>query len=292
MTRFEKVAVLGYGTMGRGIVQVMAASGRQVRVLESDASRLDEGHAAIEAFLAESVRRDKASDAEKNATMARIHGTTILDDISDADLVVESIIEDRDTKSALLQQVAGVVSRSTVIATNTSALSVTDLAALIQSPDRFAGMHFFNPAPLMPLVEVIPALQSRPEVVEELQLLCEHLGKTPVVVDDRPGFLINRLLMPYLNDVIQAYDDDLASAADIDTAIELGLGHPIGPFKMLDMTGLDVHRDATSSAYEQLRDPQFAPPPLLERMVSAGYLGEKTGRGFRSEDLNKDNTTP
>src|SRR5581483_1074882 len=169
-----------------------------------------------------------------------------------------------------------------VLATNTSALSVTDLAACVPNPARFAGLHFFNPAPLMKLVEVVRALQTGPEVVTALSAFCTSIGKTPVEVKDRPGFLINKLLMPYLNDVIQAYDDELASAEDLDVALELGLGYKMGPMKLLDVIGLDTHHHATHCAYEATLDPQFAPPPLLTQMVAAGYLGNKSGRGFRA----------
>jgi 3-hydroxybutyryl-CoA dehydrogenase len=168
-----------------------------------------------------------------------------------------------------------------VITTNTSALSVTDLAAAVSHPHRFAGLHFFNPAPVMRLVEVVRALQTDDATVAALLGFAEAIGKVAVEVKDRPGFLVNRLLLPYLNDVVQAYDDGLASARDVDVAIELGLGHPRGPLALLDLIGLDVHEHATAAAYADTLDPQFAPPPLLSRMVTAGYHGRKTGRGFR-----------
>jgi len=160
----------------------------------------------------------------------------------------------------------------------------TDLATAVPDPSRFAGLHFFNPAPLMRVVEVVRALQTDPEVVRGLVTFTAEIGKDPVVVKDRPGFLVNRLLMPYLNDVIQAYDDELASADDIDTAVRLGLGHRLGPLELLDLIGLDVHRHATSSAYEATLDPRFAPPPLLAQMVAAGRHGVKNGRGFRTPE--------
>jgi 3-hydroxybutyryl-CoA dehydrogenase len=170
------------------------------------------------------------------------------------------------------------------LTTNTSALSVTQLASGVPDPGRFAGLHFFNPAPLMPLIEVVRALQTTPEVVAALHEFCVSLNKAPVEVKDRPGFLVNRLLMPYLNDVIDGYDSGLASAEDLDTALELGLGYRMGPMRLLDVIGLDTHHHATLSAYEQTLDPQYAPPPLLSRMVAAGYLGNKSGRGFRISD--------
>ncbi len=282
MGRFERVAVLGYGTMGRGIAQVLASSGRAVTVFESDAERVDAGDAAVDAFLAEGVRRGKVTEQQRQDTLGRIRGTTDLTDLTGSDLVVEAVVERHDVKSDVLGRVAEVVGDDTVLATNTSALAVTDLAATVPRPERFAGLHFFNPAPLMPIIEVVRALQTAPEVITDLENLCHDMGKSSAVVPDRPGFLVNRLLMPYLNDVVQAYDEGLASAEDIDTALELGLGYRVGPLRLLDMIGLDVHEHATGSAHTQLQDSRFAPPPLLSRMVAAGYLGDKAGMGFRA----------
>jgi 3-hydroxybutyryl-CoA dehydrogenase len=282
MSRFGKVAVLGFGTMGGGIAQVVAQSGREVIVLETDQSRLDAGRARVSGFLAEGVRRGKTTERERQQTLDRITGTTQIDDLAGVDLVIEAVIEDRHLKAQLWPKVAEAVGPDTVLTTNTSALSVTDLAALVPAPQRFAGLHFFNPAPLMKLVEVIRALQTDTDVVADLVVFCEDIAKKPVEVKDRPGFLVNKLLMPYLNDVIQAYDDELASAEDIDVALELGLGYKMGPLRMLDMIGLDVHHHATLSAYHQTLDPQYAAPPLLSHMVAAGFLGEKSGKGFRA----------
>ncbi|MBB4935298.1 3-hydroxybutyryl-CoA dehydrogenase [Lipingzhangella halophila] len=282
MRRFERAAVLGYGTMGRGIAQVLASSGRAVTVYETDQERVDAGHAAVGDFLQEGVRRGKVSEQERADTLSRIRGTTDLADLAGSDLVIEAVVEQHDVKADVLPRVADAVGPNTVLASNTSALAVTDLAATVPHPERFAGLHFFNPAPLMSIVEVVRALQSAPDVLSDLENLCHDLGKSPAVVPDRPGFLVNRLLMPYLNDVVQAYDDGLASAEDLDTALELGLGYRVGPMRLLDMIGLDVHEHATASAHAQLHDSRFAPPPLLSRMVAAGYLGDKAGKGFRA----------
>jgi 3-hydroxybutyryl-CoA dehydrogenase len=282
MSRFEKVAVLGFGIMGRGIAQVVAQAGIPVIVLEIDKQRLNAGFAGVADFLSESIRRGKRTDQERTQIFDRITGTTELGELGEVDLVIEAVAEDRQLKAWLWPRVAEVVGEQAVLTTNTSALSVTDLAALVPAPERFAGLHFFNPAPLMGLVEVVRALQTDPAVVTSLSSFAEELGKKPVEVADRPGFLVNRLLMPYLNDVITAYDEQLATAEDIDTALELGLGYKMGPLKMLDMIGLDTHHHATSSAYQQTFDPQYAPPPLLSQMVAAGFLGNKTGRGFRA----------
>lgn len=282
MSDFERVAVLGFGTMGAGIAQVVARSGRHVTVLETDDARLADGRRRVEDFLADGARRGKVTDQDREATLGRITGTTEVAGLAGVSLVIEAVVEDRVLKAELWPRVAEAVGSEALLVTNTSALSVTDLASTVPEPTRFAGLHFFNPAPLMRLVEVVRALQTAPEVVTALIGFCESIGKTPVEVKDRPGFLINKLLMPYLNDVIQAYDDELASAADLDTALELGLGYRMGPMKLLDVIGLDTHHHATSSAYEATLDPQFAPPPLLTQMVAAGYLGNKSGRGFRA----------
>lgn len=280
---FSTVGLLGLGTMGAGIAQVFAASGRSVVVLEASRERLDAGTASVAAFLDGGVARGKITEADRGAVLARITGTTAVRDLAGAEVVVESVTEDAEVKKALLAQVAAVIGESTPILTNTSALSVTDLAAGLPNPGRVAGLHFFNPAPLMRTVEVVRALQTDEALVERLVALVRTLGdKEPVVVKDRPGFLVNALLLPYLNDVIQEYDDGLATAEDIDVAIRLGLGYKSGPLELLDMIGLDVHLHATEAAYVATLDARYAPPPLLRQMVAAGRLGVKSGEGFRT----------
>jgi 3-hydroxybutyryl-CoA dehydrogenase len=281
MTRFPRVAVLGFGTMGCGIAQVVAASGRDVLVLEADQGRIDRGLAGVRAFLDEGVSRGKTTEAQRDTVLARISGTTEVTELAGVDLVIEAVSEQQEVKAALLGRVAEVVGPDTVLTTNTSALSVTDLAAHLARPERMAGLHFFNPAPVMALVEVVRALQTDAEVVADLVAFVEDIGKSPVEVKDRPGFLVNSLLLPYLNDVVREYDDELATAEDIDVAIQLGLGYRTGPMALMDLIGIDVHLHATQAAYEATLDPQFAPPPLLRQMVAAGYLGTKSGRGFR-----------
>lgn len=281
MRQFQRVAVLGCGTMGGGIAQVVAASGRDVVVLETGQERIDRGIAAIRAFLDGGVSRGKTTAEQRDAVLGHITGTIDVAGLAGVDLVIEAVSERQDVKVELLGRVAEVVGPDTVLTTNTSALSVTDLAAHLARPQRMAGLHFFNPAPIMALVEVVRALQTDADVVSDLLEFVKELGKSPVEVKDRPGFLVNRLLMPYLNDVVQEYDNELASAEDIDVAIQLGLGYKLGPLALLDLIGIDVHRHATVAAYEATLDPQFAPPPLLSQMVAAGYLGDKSGRGFR-----------
>ncbi len=278
---FARTSVVGFGTMGAGIAQVLAQSGRAVTVLELDTGRLENGRAAVRSFLDGGVARGKLTGEEREEVLGRITGTTEVAHLADADLVIEAATENPDVKREILARVAGEVSESAVIVTNTSALSVTDLATALPRPQRFAGLHFFNPAQLMRAVEVVRALQTDERVVERLVALVESLGKDPVVVKDRPGFLVNHLLMPYLNDVIQEYDDGLATAEDIDTALKLGLGYKLGPLELLDLIGLDVHDHATTSAYDATQDQRYVSPPLLRQMVAAGYHGNKNGRGFR-----------
>lgn len=275
----ERVAVLGMGTMGAGIAQVCAQAGLEVVVLEATEERAASGAERMGAFLAQGERRGKL-DEGRDAVEARVTTTTHTGDLEGAGLVIEAVGEDLELKRALLADVAGVVGETAVIATNTSALSVTAVAAGLPAPERVGGLHFFNPAPLMKLVEVVAAVRTGDATVEFLQGVAERLGKTAVVTKDRPGFLVNRLLMPYLNQVIQDFDDGLAAAEDLDAALELGLGYPLGGLKVLDLVGLDVHLLATQAAWEQSRDPHLVPPPLLERMVDAGVLGRKSGRGF------------
>jgi 3-hydroxybutyryl-CoA dehydrogenase len=281
MPTYRSVAVLGLGLMGRGITQVIAQAGITVTALEVDQARLDAGHAAIADFLAEGVRRGKVTETERTQALGRIRLTTEPADLAGADLVIEAVAENRDLKREILGRVAAAVGPDAVIVTNTSALSVTDLAAGLPHPARVAGLHFFNPAPLMPVVEVVAALQSDPAVTDKLTDFVNEIGKTPVPVKDRPGFLVNKLLMPYLNDVVTELDAELATPGDIDTALKLGLGYRMGPLELLDLIGLDTHHHATTSAYEATLDPQYAAPPLLSQMVAAGYHGRKTGRGFR-----------
>ncbi len=284
MSDIQRVAVLGFGTMGAGIAQVVAQSGRQVTVLETDQARIDAGLTTLATFLDGGIRRGKITQAQRDELLERVQPVTDVAKLADCELVIEAVTERAEVKRHLLAAVAAAVADEALIVTNTSALSVTDLATSVSHPPRFAGLHFFNPAPLMKVVEVVHALQTGPDVLEKLVAFVEAIGKNPVVVKDRPGFLVNYLLMPYLNDVITEYDNELASAEDIDTALKLGLGYKLGPLELLDMIGLDVHAHATESAYEATLDPRFAPPPLLRQMVAAGYHGNKNGRGFRTPE--------
>ena len=251
----DTVAVLGFGTMGRGIAAACAAAGLAVTVLETDQVRLE-------------------------AVPAGAAATTDIGQLAGAGLVIEAVTEDETLKALLLRAVAEVVGPDAILATNTSALSVTRLAARLPGPARVGGLHFFNPADRMLLVEVVRALETSDETVAALVAFAERLGKHPIVVKDRPGFLVNALLLPYLNHAIREFDEGLAGAADLDRAVELGLGYPHGPLRVLDLVGLDTVLAATEAVYAATRDRRFAPPPLLQQMVAAGRLGDKSGSGF------------
>jgi 3-hydroxybutyryl-CoA dehydrogenase len=279
-SEIKTVGVCGFGTMGAGIAQVCAQAELDVVVLEASEERLAVGRERLSAFLAEGVRRGKLGEEQRDAVLGRIRGALDVAELAECDLVIEAVLEQLEVKAELLAQVAGVVRPDCLIATNTSALSVSELAGAVDAPERFAGLHFFNPVPLMELVEVVAALQSSEPTLAALEEFGRRIGKHPVRTKDRPGFLLNRVLMPYLNQVVQDYDDEIATAEDIDAALRLGLGYPMGALELLDMIGLDVHRHATEAAYEQTRTPSLSPPPLLGRMVAAGRLGRKSGRGF------------
>lgn len=279
---FPTIGLLGFGTMGAGIAQVFAATGRFVRVLEVDDDRAAAGMSLVAAFLDGGVERGKVTPDNRAGVLDRITATTQVADLADVDLVIESVVEDLSVKVELLTRVADIVGDSTPIVTNTSALSVTDVAAAVPVPERVAGLHFFNPAPVMRTIEVVRALQTDEALVDRLIALVESLpDKVAIPVDDRPGFLVNALLFPYLNDVINELDDELATAEDLDVALKLGLGYKSGPMEMLDMVGLDVHLHGTDAAYRATGDARYAPPPLLRKMVAAGRLGAKSGSGFR-----------
>jgi 3-hydroxybutyryl-CoA dehydrogenase len=276
------IGVMGFGTMGTGIAIAVASAGYRVVAVEESEERLHAGMEKTALALAKAESRGRLGTTTAAEVLGRLDGKTSVNAFAGCDLVIEAIVEDLDAKLHALADLASSVEATTLLATNTSALSVSRLATAVSHPDRFAGLHFFNPAERMRLVEVIGALQSGEATITSLVSFAESIGKEAVIAKDRPGFLLNQLLMPYLNQVVQAYDDGIASASDIDTAIELGLGYPMGPLKLLDLIGLDTHLHATSAAYEEWRAPRFAPPPLLARMVDAGYVGLKSRRGFRS----------
>lgn len=278
---FSTVGVIGLGTMGAGIAEVVARTGRRVVAVEVDEAAAARGRSHIEHSTERAVAGDKLTAAERTELLGRIEYHTRLAALAGCELVIEAIPEQLAGKAEVFAEVDSIVRPDVVLASNTSSLSVTEIGVHTGRPGKVVGLHFFNPAPIMPLVEVVRAVQTSEATVAALTAFAERIGKSPITVHDRPGFLVNRLLMPYLNDVIQAYDDGLASADDIDTALELGLGYPMGPLKLLDLIGLDVHEHATEAAYAATRNPTLSAPPLLRRLVEAGRLGHKTGQGFR-----------
>jgi 3-hydroxybutyryl-CoA dehydrogenase len=282
-TTIRKVGVIGSGTMATGIIEVLAKAGYDVLYVTRGEEKVARVRADLERSLDKAVLRGKLEQADRDAALARVSGSAKLDDLADRDLVIEAVVEELSVKQALFATLDEICKPGAVLATTTSSLPVIDLAAATGRPADVVGLHFFNPAPVMRTVEIVHALQTDPELVQALVRLVDTLpDKTPVVVKDRPGFLVNALLLPYLNDVIQELDDGLATAEDIDVALELGLGYRTGPLAMLDMIGLDVHLHATESVYAATRDNRYAPPPLLRQMVAAGQLGTKSGHGFRT----------
>lgn len=278
----KTIGVLGCGLMGAGIAQVAAASGFRTIVLEVNDTVLGRGLGRIDKVLSGAVEKGKLSADDRARTLANLTGTTRYADLKDCDLVIEAIVEQVDAKRAAYQQVEAVVGPQCLIATNTSSLCVTELAAATSRPDRFGGLHFFNPVPMMKLVEVIRALTTTPETHEALMQFARALGKDAVSVPDRGGFIVNRLLIPYLLDAIRCHEGGLGTVEDIDTAMKLGCGHPMGPFTLLDFIGLDTTYFIANILFDEFKEARFAPPALLKRMVLAGHLGKKSGRGFYS----------
>jgi len=274
------VGVLGCGLMGAGIAQVSAAAGFKTVVLEVNGEVLKKGLARIEKFLADGVAKGKVTEEVKATTLANLSGTTSYADLGDCDLVIEAIVEDIEVKKQAYVQVEGVVSPECLIASNTSSLCITELAAATRRPDKVGGLHFFNPVPLMKLVEVIKALSTSKETFDALFGFAQAIGKEPITAPDRGGFIVNRLLVPYLLDAIRCLEEGLGTVEDIDKGMKLGCGYPMGPFTLLDFVGLDTTYYIANILFDEFREARFAPPPLLKRMVLAGYLGKKSGRGF------------
>jgi 3-hydroxybutyryl-CoA dehydrogenase len=276
------VGVLGCGLMGSGIAQVSAAAGYKTIVREVNDAALQAGLGRIRKFLADGVSKGKVTEEAQATTLARLTGTTSAGDLKECDIVIEAIVENLDEKRSLYQAVEGVIRADAILVSNTSSLCITELAAATKRPDRFGGLHFFNPVPLMKLVEVIPALTTSAETAQTLKAFAASLGKEPIAAPDRPGFIVNRLLVPYLLDAIREYERGLGTIEDIDNGMKLGCGHPMGPFTLLDFVGLDTTYYIANIMFDEFREPRFAPPPLLKRMVLAGYHGRKTKRGFYS----------
>jgi 3-hydroxybutyryl-CoA dehydrogenase len=278
----KKIGVLGCGLMGSGIAQVCAASGRDVVVKEVSQELIDKGFRGIDKSLAKFVEKGKLAAEEKDATMGRLKGTTSDEDLADCDLIVEVIVENLGVKRETYANLDRICKPETIFASNTSSLSVTEMMTAT-SPERqrrFIGMHFFNPVPLMKLVEVIRTVLTDSDVYEQSVKFAESLGKVPVRTTDRTGFIVNRLLVPYLLDAIRAYEEGVGTIVDIDNAMKLGCGYPMGPLTLLDFVGLDTTYYIANIMFDEFREKRFASPPLLKRMVLAGLYGRKSGRGF------------
>ncbi len=276
----QKVGVVGCGLMGSGIAQVTAQAGYHVVVREVNDQLLDKGMKSIEKSLQKFVQKNQLSDTEKQNTLSRIQRTTAVSDLKGCDLVIEAVTENPKLKKDLFKELDSLCPRHTILASNTSSISITEMAAATGRPERFLGLHFMNPVPLMKLVEVIRTIQTSDEVFQTGVQFAERLGKVPVRTWDRVGFIVNRLLIPYLLDSVRALEQGFGSIPDIDKSIHLGLNHPMGPFTLLDFVGLDTTLYIAEIMFEEYREPRFAPPPLLKRLVTAGWHGRKTGRGF------------
>ena len=274
------VGVVGCGLMGSGIVQVAAQGGRQVVVGDVSPDVVDKGLKRIEGFLERAVKKGKLAPEAVGETLGRIQGTTRLGDFVKCDLVVEAVVERLEVKKSVLAELDAICPKETIFASNTSSLSITEMAAATKRPGRVVGLHFFNPVPVMKLVEVVRSPLSDPGVVDEILTLVRELGKTPVSTADRAGFIVNRLLVPYLLDAVRAFEQGVGTIADMDEAMKLGCGYPMGPFTLLDFVGLDTTVLIADILFDEFRETRYAPPPLLRRMVQAGLLGKKSGRGF------------
>jgi 3-hydroxybutyryl-CoA dehydrogenase len=278
------LGVVGSGLMGSGIVEVAARAGQRVVYLEASDELVESGRRRIETSMARAVERGKLDAKVSEETLARVSGTTDPNDLADVDLVIEAATEDADTKRTVFRRLDEVVRPEVVLASNTSSIPIVDLGAATKRADRVIGMHFFNPVPVMGLIEIVKAITTSDETVEFAREYGAALGKTTVLSRDRAGFIVNTLLIPYLNDAIRMLEEGFASREDIDAAIDLGLNHPMGPLRLADLIGLDTCAQIGDVLYEEFKDARFAPPPLLRRMVAARQLGRKSGRGFYEYD--------
>jgi 3-hydroxybutyryl-CoA dehydrogenase len=274
-----KVGVLGCGLMGSGIAQVAAMAGLEVTVLEAEQRFLDKGFSGIEKSLAKLAEKGKLKDPLETVR-SRLKGTLKQEDLSDCDIIIEAIIENLVEKKKMFATLDTIVKRDAIFATNTSSISVTEVMTATKRPQRFIGLHFFNPVPLMALVEVVRTIATEESVFDAAYEFGKKLGKTPVRTSDKTGFIVNRLLVPYLLDAIRGYEEGIGSIADIDLAMMKGCGYPMGPFTLLDFVGLDTTYYITQVMYDEFKERRFASPPLLKRMVMAGWFGKKSGRGF------------
>jgi 3-hydroxybutyryl-CoA dehydrogenase len=276
----KKVGVVGCGSMGAGITQLCAQSGFEVVVSEINDELLKRGMGFIDKTLARSVEKGKLEPKDKDAIMGRIKGTTNTKDFADCDLVIEAAIENLDLKKKIFAELDGILPKEAILATNTSCLSIIDMAIVTKRADKVVGLHFFNPAPIMKLLEIVRTIATSEATMKTSQDFGAKLGKTTVVAKDAPGFIVNRLWIPFMLHSIRLYEEGVASREDIDNAIQLGLNYPMGPLTLSDMVGIDVVKFVADALYEQLKDPRYITPTLVDKMVAAGWLGRKTGKGF------------
>jgi 3-hydroxybutyryl-CoA dehydrogenase len=279
----KRVGVVGAGIMGAGIVQVSAQSGYQVVVSEINDELLQKGIGTVDHFLGRAVQKERITAKDKDEIMGRIQGTTDPKDFKDCDLIVEAIIEKLELKKDLFQKLDEICPPHALLTSNTSSMTIVEMAAVTKRMDKVAGLHFFNPVPVMRLVEIVRTITTSDETVETLRTFSESLGKTVVMAKDTPGFIVNRLLIPYLLNAIRCYESGLGTMEDIDTAIKLGLNHPMGPFELLDILGNDTTLSIAENMFNEFKDDMYAAPILLRRMVTAGILGRKSGKGFLGE---------
>jgi 3-hydroxybutyryl-CoA dehydrogenase len=276
----KKVGVVGCGIMGSGIVEIAAKTGAEVTYVEISDEQAEKGRSKIEKSLGKAVDKGKIPAEQRDEALGRITGSTDIGELGDSDVVIEAATEHLETKLEIFRALDKVTRPEVVLATNTSSLPIIQMAMVTERPDKVIGTHFFNPPPVMKLLEIIRAITTSDETAEFAQGFGERLGKTTVMAKDRAGFIVNYLLTYYLNSAIRMLDEEFASKEDIDTAVKLGLSHPLGPFELLDLIGLDTMMAVAEVLYEEFRDPDVAPPPLARRMVQAGFLGRKTGKGF------------
>ena len=278
--KIRKVGVLGCGLMGSGIAEVAARAGYETVVREVSQEVVDKGLQKIQGSLGKAVEKGKLDAADRDATIARLSGVVSLDDLADCDFVIEAIVENLDEKKKTFTALDEVVKKEAIFASNTSSLTITQMAMFTRRPDQFVGLHFFNPVPVMKLVEVVRTILTSDEAFDRAFEFARSLGKEPIACRDNSGFVVNRLLVPYLLDAIRALEEGVGSVEDIDKGMQLGCGYPMGPFTLLDFVGLDTTYYIANIMFDEYREKRFAPPPLLKQMVQAGRLGKKSGRGF------------
>lgn len=280
LEEIKTIGVVGCGSMGSGIIQVAAQAGYQVRVVDTTEAAWTRADKTIRTSLERMLKKEKITEHDRNDALARISFSTDVNTLSGAQFIIEAVFENIDVKKGLYARLEPVCGADTILATNTSSLSITEMGSLVKNPANFVGMHFFNPVPMMKLVEIIPAIQTSPETTAVALELGKSFGKSPITCKDTPGFVLNRLLVPYMMDAIRLLEDGVASAEDIDTAMKLGAGMPMGPLELQDFAGVDIGYYVGDIFFNYTKDARFAPPTLLRNMVKAGYVGRKAGRGF------------